>query len=286
MTWSCLSLGFLAALSCQPAAQPPAQQPAQPPAQEKPAAKRDAKAEVEKLLAEQGITIDKAKGIVRARGKVTVTDDFIEYVAIGPQGKRHEGLVTLECLGSTLKAALMVIGVKEGKNVDFKPVVPMPSEEEVRKGAPTVTIVEPQGPRLHLALTWTDDKQREHTVSIDDLVVDLRAGAPLQNGEWIYFGGMMAPMLRNEPPVFVADYEQNYVSTYLTKPDSHLITLKHERARFDDNWFANTELLPPRGTSCVFVLSLQPIVDRLPAKKAGDAGQAPDPKKDIETKKE
>ncbi len=244
------------------------------------ASAQTAKQALEKLLAEQGVKVDKKKQFVMAEGTVQVTKDWIEFIAVGPRGKKHEALVTLRCLGSSLKAAFLAIGVKPGKNVDFKPVVPLPSEEEVMKGAPTSIVVPPTGTKLWLTLSWHDAKGAEHRVAIDDLLLDARAEDTLQKAEWIYFGGMEAALLRGEKPVFVADYDQNYISAYYTKPDGHLITIRHERGRYDDNWWPYTKRLPPTGTSCTLTFSLLPLAKRLPsykevekAEKAAEGGK-------------
>lgn len=237
--------------------------------------RQTAESVLKKLLAKQGVKIDKKKGIVTAEGAVTVTRDFLEFVAIGPGGKKHEALVTLRCKGSTLNAAILALGLKWKKgekmaNVNYKPVEPMPSEEEVMKGAPTSIVVPPKGPRVYLTVSWHDEKGGKKEYAIEDLILDIRADAPLQNAEWIYFGGLTAPLYRNEPPVFVADYEQNYISTYYTKPDSHLITVRHERGRYDENWWPNEDLLPKSGTPCTLAISVEPLVKRIPAKKKGE----------------
>lgn len=250
----------------------------------KPQTRATAKQELEKLLAREGVTIDKKKGVVKAEGVVTITSDFLEFVAIGPGGKKHEALVTLRCRGSTLNAALLALALPwEGKmkNVDFKPVEPLPTEEEVMNGAPTSIVVPPEGPRVYLSLSWHDDKNVEKTYAIEDLILDVRADNTLRDAEWIYFGGMTAPLYRGEPPVFVADYDQNYISTYYTKPDSHLITIRHARGRFDENWWPHQDLLPPRGTPCTLLLSRQPLVKRLPP-----LARQPEENKKEEKKKE
>ncbi len=261
---------------------------AQSPAASRPATQKGdtAQAALAKLLAKEGVRVDKAKGRVHAEGHVNLTRDYIEYVAIGPRGKKHEALVMLKCKGSTLNAALLALGLKPGKNVDFKPVVPLPSEEEVMKGAPTSIVVPPEGPRLFLTLSWHDDKQVEHAYPVEDLILDVRADAPVQGAEWIYFGGMTMPILRGEPPVYVADYEQDYITTYFTKPDSHLITIKHPKARFDDNWWPNAKLLPKRGTPCTLTLSLKPFVKHAPRPAPAKPARSQPSKKQPATRKQ
>ncbi|GEM_PF-2373648 len=225
--------------------------------------KQDALAALRKLLVRDRVDLELEKGRVLASGKVTITDDLIEYVAVGPRGKKHETLVTLFCKGSTLNAALLALGLKKGKNARLTPIEPPPTREEVEKGAPTAKLTPPSGQKVYLALRWSDEEEKEHTVAIEDLILDIQTGKPLQGADWIYFGGRMKAIYRGEPPVFVADYEQNYISNYYVYGDNHLITIRHPRARNDQNWFPNDKLLPPRGTDCKLIISKSPVVPRL-----------------------
>jgi len=227
------------------------------------------KAALVKVLSKAGIEVDWKNKIVRASGTIDIKNDFLEYIAVGPRGKKHESLVVLDCKGSLLKAALIAIGFKGGKNVSYKPIVPAPTKEQVEQGAPTEVIVPPSGMKVHLALEWKDDKKNTVRYAIEDLLIDMQAEGPVQNAEWIYFGGMTRAIYRGEPPVFVADYDQNYISNYYTKPDSHLITMKHKRARDDQNWWPATDRLPDRGTPCTLILSRAEVVKRRPAKELG-----------------
>ena len=102
---------------------------------------------------------------------------------------------------------------------------------------------------------------------MEDLILDLQEGGPIKDVEWIYLGGRMAPLHRNEPPVFITDYAQNFVSAYYVFIPNHLITIHHKRAVNDQNWWPNNSLLPPRGTEVDLIFSLKPLVDRVPWKK-------------------
>ncbi len=237
----------------------------QKPAQEK---KGDAKRKLLELFKKQGISLDAKSSQIWVGGKVNITRDFLEFVAIGPRGKKHESLIMLNCLGSTLNTALALLKLKPGKNVDYKPVVPLPTREEVEKGAPTAIVIPPSGPRVYLALRWTTKDGKQKTVAIEDLILDVRKDAPLRDAEWIYFGGRMARLYKGEPPVYMADYEQNYISTYYAKPDNQLITIRHKMGNYDDNWWPNERLLPERGAKVELGISTKPIVKRLPTKES------------------
>lgn len=221
------------------------------------AAKKTPRELVTEMLAKEGIRVDTDKRRILAEGKITVTRDFLEFVAIGSNGKKHEALVTLRCRGSSLNAALLALGLEPGKNADFIEIEPRPTREEYEAGAPLYRVVPPTGPELALTISWHDEQEKLVEKPVEALIIDVATEKPIENARWIYFEALVAPIEKGKPPVFVADYEGNFIATYYAKPDSHFITLDHERARDDQNWFANTEALPPAGTPCTLVITVK-----------------------------
>jgi hypothetical protein len=233
-----------------------------------------------KILQKDGVFLDLKKKQVRVKGQVRIVDDFLEYVLTGPRGKTHETLVVVPSKGSSINAALLALGLKQGSNCRSVPILPKPTEKEFREGAPMNRLIPPKsapnrGSQIWLALSWKDAKGKVHTFRIEDLILDLQAGGPIKDVEWIYLGGRMAPLHRNEPPVFITDYAQNFVSAYYVFIPNHLVTIHHKRAANDQNWWPNRELLPPRGTAVELVFSLKPLVNRVKWKpfspKSGEA---------------
>lgn len=228
------------------------------PAQDKP--KKTAQEIVAEMLAKEGITIDKKKGVVHAEGKITVTRDMLEYVAIGPTGKKHEALVTVRCKGSSLNAALLALGLRPGTNADFVEIVPRPTLEEYEAGAPLDRLILPKGPRLWLSVSWHDEKDKLVHRRVEDLILDLTTRKPMVGAKWVFTKALVAPIEKDKDPVFIADFEGNFISNFFTKPDSHFVTIVHERARDDGNWYSNTDALPARGTPCTLTLSTKPLL--------------------------
>ncbi len=227
--------------------------------------------QLKKLLAKDGVDLDLKKKQVSVEGKIRIVDDFLEYVLTGPRGKTHETLVVVPSKGSSINAALLALGLKPGTNCKSVPILPKPTEKEYREGAPMNRLIPPKsapnkGSQVWLALSWKDAKGKTQTYRIEDLILDLQAGGPIKDVEWIYLGGRMAPLHRNEPPVFITDYAQNFVSAYYVFIPNHLITIHHKRAANDQNWWPNRTLLPARGTKVKIIFSLKPIVARVPWK--------------------
>lgn len=254
----------------------------------KPAKRQSAEAILAALLAKEGVRIDKKKGVVHAEGKIVVTRDFLEYVAIGTNGKKHEALVMLRCRGSSLNAALLALGLKPGKNVDYEEIVPRPTREEYEAGAPLNRVFPPKGPRLWISVSWHDDDEKLVKKRVEDLIIDITTEKPVEGAKWIFTKALLAPIEKGGEPVFIADYDGNYISTYYCKPDTHFVTILHERGPQDGNWYANTAALPPPGTACTLTLSTKPL---LPGDSPADEQDQPpaqrkSPKKTAEVDKD
>ena len=277
--------GLIAQMPTQASTQAPTQTSTQTPTPAKPATKPSALPQksvkqkgtasglkqLKKLLEKDGVHLDLKKKQVSVDGTIRIVDDFLEYVLTGPRGKTHETLVVVPSKGSSINAGLLALGLKPGTNCKSVPILPKPTEKEFREGAPMNRLVPPKGApkkgsQVWLALSWKDAKGKTSTYRIEDLILDLQAGGPIKDVEWIYLGGRMAPLHRNEPPVFITDYAQNFVSAYYVFIPNHLITIHHKRAANDQNWWPNRTLLPARGTKVKLIFSLKPIVPRVPWK--------------------
>jgi len=200
-------------------------------------------------LREQGIVVDRDAETVTIPCVVNRVMDPLEYLLINERGKRHEALFVTRAKPSILNSAFLLLGFVPGKNATTEPIEPEPTEEEVANGAEFVRILPPEGMRLWITVSWTrqdEGKTIEHDVPVEDLLLDLTTGKPIEDVEWIYLGGQTAPLYRNDPPVFVADYEGNLISTCYMAPENHLVTIKHARARDDQNWW-RTAVCPEDG---------------------------------------
>lgn len=205
-------------------------------------------------LAEAGIEVDLDAGTVSIPAEVNVVMDPLEYVLIYRRGKKHEALFITDVKPSLLNTAFLLLGFEAGTNATYEPIEPAPTPEEVAAGADWVKVFPPEGMPLWMTAAWKQasegGEQTEHEAAVADLVLDLVTEQPLQDHEWIYLGGRMAPLYRSEPPVFVADFEGNLMSLCYLEPPNHLVTMKHERARDDQVWW-RTELSPEPGTPVV-----------------------------------
>ena len=170
---------------------------------------------------------------------------------IHPRGKGHEAIIEATAKASVLNAAFLLLGYERGENARIVDKNPLPTPEEVEKGAPLFDLFPPKGMPVWMTAKWTkvddDGNEVEVHVPVEDMLLDLATEKPVTGASWIYLGGNMAPMYRGEPPVFIADFEGNYFSVVYKSPPNHLITMKHERANDDQVWWV-TDIVPPPGT--------------------------------------
>ncbi len=241
---------------------PPSGGPSSP-SQGSPASKPSRKQTVAKLLeklASLGVHLDLKRHLVWVPGVTWIHNANLEYIATGRRGSTHETLLVLDCKASALNAALLALGLKPGKNYSLKEKIPPPPKKLVMEGkAKPYVLIHPKGPGVILTVEWKGKDGKPVRYRAEDLVLDLSTKKPLPRRRWIYFGGRWAPLYKGEPPVFVADYEENLISVCYMDPGNHLITIRHEHGLDDTRWWPNFYLLPPRGTPVKLYISLEPL---------------------------
>ncbi len=204
-----------------------------------------------KAFRENDLTVDLEAKTITVPCEIVVANDPLEYLLIAPKGKAHEAMFVSKCKPSVLNAAFLLLGYQKGQNARVVDRVPPPTKEQIENGAPLFDIVPPQGDKVWFTVRWqrtTDDgKQETVEVPVEDLIQDMTTGRAVEGADWIYLGGNMAPIYRDEPPVFIADFEGNDVSIVYKDPPNHLITMRHPRADDDTVWW-RTDLTPETGT--------------------------------------
>ena len=222
----------------------------------------------------QGIKLDPKAHTVTIPAVVNQPQDPIEYLLIHRRGKKHESVFLTETKPSILNAALLMIGLEQGKNATFVEKKPAPTLEEVQNGADPLIVTPPKGKRFYITARWTTPEKQVVEYCVEDLIFELSTQEPMGRCEWIYLGGRMAQLYQNDPEVYIADLEGNLISVCYLSPDNHLGTMSHERARDDQNWWTTTKL-PKEGTAMEFVFhAVEPAVHaermkRLDAAKEG-----------------
>ena len=178
--------------------------------------------------------------------------DPVEYLLIHRRGKRHEAIFYTESQPSVLNGALLMIGFEQGKNASVKDIEPPPTIEQIEQGAETVIITPPAGKPFWMTVKWQDAAGKTVEYCAEDMVLDLTTQEAVTDCSWVYLGARIAQIYKNEPEVYVADFEGNLISICYLLPDNHLGTMVHKDARDDQNWWL-TDKVPPPGTELQFV---------------------------------
>lgn len=199
----------------------------------------------------------------------------IELLACTPGGKVHESVFTLSVQPRELQVALLLLGLREGRN----PAVELPED------APEPTA--PPGDALLISVEWTPPKQdKEGTedeatpvagkpaakpmrrVAAEQFLYNRRTKKVLAQAEWVFLGSRLLPTEKDSPPRFGAEVEGSLITTY--HDPLAILELAHPTVNDDIFYRVHEELCPPRGTPVRLII-------RVPEKPADDA--APDTKK-------
>ncbi|MFT4511941.1 MAG: hypothetical protein ACI89X_004674 [Planctomycetota bacterium] len=217
--------------------------------------KLDPQAVLKEVMAsfkKQGIKLDPKARTVTIPAVVNRPQDPMEYLLIHRRGKKHESVFITESKPSILNAALMMIGLEKGRNATFVEKKPSPTLEEVQNGADPLIVTPPKGKRYYMTVRWTTPEKQVVEYCVEDLLFELSTQEPMGRCEWIYLGGRMGQLYKNDPEVYIADLEGNLISICYLSPDNHLGTMSHERARDDQNWWTTTKV-PEPGTAVEFI---------------------------------
>lgn len=246
--------------------------------------------EVQKQFAKERIELDAKAQTVAVPVVVNDPQDPIEYLLIHKRGKRHEAMFVTPSKPSVLNAALLMLGMVPGQNATYTEKTPPPTLEEIEKGADPLIVTPPKGTTFWMTARWRGDDGKEVEHCVEDLLLDLGTQKPVAECSWVYLGGRMARIYKDEPEVYVADFEGNLVSVCYLSPDNHLGTMVHADARDDQNWWTTT-LLPKPGTEVKLVFHRQMSAAhkereaRLLREKQAAPGQGAEPAKKDEPKK-
>ena len=188
------------------------------------------------------IIVDPAQGEMLLSGEINQTDGIVEYMAVGPKGKRHESVLMFDVHPLHLQVACILLGLKPAS---------LPNQEDpelqvVREGsqeadpAPPVPAAESL---VLLEVTWLE-KGKPITHRAEDLAYNQERKRPMDRGPWVYNGGIVYR------GVLTAEFEQSYIATW---PDRSALfntpQITHNPYRGDMQGFAaNYAVLPPKGT--------------------------------------
>jgi len=218
---------------------------------------RAAELELQAQLAEQNVQLDIARGYCAIPVDVTVRDDLLEYLLVGPAGAAHESAFATPVTPSVLNVALLALGVEPGANADWRRKDPLPSEEELRAGASPFDIDAPKGDGFYVYVGWKrGDEVYFHRA--EDLIRNLATGLSMERSRWTYLGSKEIPRNRKSGPddvVFAADVYQNLINIAFFREGYTLLTGSLPECVDQSIWMLNAWIVPERGSRLTLFLA-------------------------------
>jgi len=219
-------------------------------------------------LAAHEIRLDPRGGTVAIPVDVTVRDELLEYLLVGPAGATHESVFVTPVTPSLLNVALLALGATPGTNASWTAVEPRPSDEELRKGASPYTVTLPQGSGLYLYVGWLQtegERTQRYFYRVEDLVRNLMTGHAMARHAWVYLGSRMIPSVGAEgesqgtADEFAADVYQNLINIAFFRDGFTLATPALEDCVEQSIWLTNAWLVPERGSRLLLVFSREEL---------------------------
>ncbi len=182
-----------------------------------------------------GVRIDWAKRLVEVDAKVVLREGPLELFACSPQTREHESILSVVGRPMHIFQAMGLIGLEPGSPVRF-------DEKRARWFAPT-------GRRLDLRVRFRrDDTTR--TVPVERWLRDVQRARPPENVRWVLAGSKTFESGRfgadvDGTVICVVDFETALITVgTLRSADNEVLWLE-----------ANTEEIPPVGTSCTILIA-------------------------------
>ncbi|MCK6446588.1 MAG: YdjY domain-containing protein [Planctomycetes bacterium] len=244
-----------------------------------PAPVQDREGDLTKLFEAQGITLDRAGGVVSIPMDVCVRDALLEYLLVGPNGAAHESLFTTPVAPSLFNTALILLGAEPGKNASWRPKDPRPSDEELLNGVSPWVVEPPSGSSFFLYVGWRQAGET-YFYRMEDLLRDLSRGHGMQRHAWVYLGSKMIPAGERDKPdeeAFAADLYGNVINISFFSEGYTLLTAALPECVEQTIWMPNAWLVPERGERVKLFVSKQRI-ESLPPSLAATLPEVAPPK--------
>jgi hypothetical protein len=177
---------------------------------------------------------------IEATGKMALTDGILEFIAVEPNGRDYESLLTLDCRPSQLQFALMLIGADPG-------AAPQQAKPGEKIGSP-----------LSLEMEWLANGTRKR-LPIEQALVERRTKQPPAALPWVFSGSYFTTDPLSGRKVFQADQERAFIALWWEP--SVQINLGGEYGdpyRGDNQGFeVRTAAVPAQGTPVTLILHLR-----------------------------
>ncbi len=192
------------------------------------------------------VVLDAAQKTVRCSGRVNMSEGGpIELLACLPRGKTHETVFTLELRPIDLQTALILLGLREGRN----PAVKYYEDEPEREQAP--------GDKVWIFVEWqpkdAEEDAPKRRARGEEFLFDDEAEEPVKQAEWVFLGSQFSEY------GFGADMDGSLITTF--HDPLAILELVLPKVNDDVYYFVNEGLCPPVGTPVELVIQVPPKKD-------------------------
>jgi hypothetical protein len=210
-------------------------------------------AELRRLQPDCDAWIDAKDKQVVMQGEVCLTEGPLEMFAVTKGTKEHEAVVSVKTKAYAIHAALLLVGAKSGKTVEYVPDFKPPS-----------------GDKIDIYVFWTDEKGNQRKAKAQDWVRDVKTKKAMDY-PWVFAGSGFYTDEDTKKQFYMAEAGDFIcVSNF---PDAMLdVPIRSTDANEDLLFEAFTENIPPRGTKVTIVLV--PEIEKKGADKKADGGKA------------
>lgn len=171
--------------------------------------------------------IGKARADLKARtvtctGKINMFRGLIEYLAVAPEGKEHESLLTLDVRPLHLQVGLILLGLEPKGGLRYQ------GDKQVPKGDP-----------VEIFVSWQRGGRNVRVVATD-LVWDTIKKRPMERNPWVFSGSAL------KDGSFLADQELSLIATF--RDPAAIINNVLPSGADDTVYKVNERIVPPLGT--------------------------------------
>jgi hypothetical protein len=168
------------------------------------------------------------KKSIELTGKVSLTNNILEFIAVEPGGRDYESLLTVDCKPSALKFGLLLIGCAEG---------------------------ETNGSPLTIDVEW-QEAGKPRRIPVEAWLIDRRTGKTPPKLPFFFSGSGFVQDLFTSNKVFQADAEQAHIALWWQP--SIVINIRGDSGNpyksGNSGFEVNSKVIPPVGTPIKLIL--------------------------------
>ncbi len=197
------------------------------------------------------IKVDLKEKTLEIQAKAEIISSLIELALCytdAPSNRAHETSFVTKARPSLIHAGLNLIGLKEGKAVEFEGQSKLPT-----------------GDGVYIFVVWKDPETKKEVVyRLEQLIYNNLTEEPLDDILWIFGGGNII-QLKNGKKLYEADEEGTIISTW--HHPAAVIDIPLPEGSDDTVFYSYKKRMPAKGQKVRFIFSPKDITKKLQPEK-------------------